>query len=51
MYVFPVNANAQLDETFQQYLAIPDSPAFLSSEDIAAHREEWINAWTETVLR
>ncbi len=51
MYVFPVNTDAQLDETFQKYLAIPDAPAFLSPADIAAHREEWINAWTETVLR
>ncbi|MBC8497222.1 MAG: thiamine ABC transporter substrate-binding protein [Chloroflexi bacterium] len=51
MYVFPVNPNAELDETFQQYLTIPDAPAFLSPADIAAHREQWINAWTETVLR
>ncbi|MBL6980776.1 MAG: thiamine ABC transporter substrate-binding protein [Anaerolineales bacterium] len=51
MYVFPVNANAQLDETFQEYLAIPDEPAFLPPADIATHREEWINAWTELVLR
>ncbi len=51
MYVFPVNANAELNETFQQYLAIPEAPAFLSPADIAAHREEWINAWTEAVLR
>ncbi len=51
MYVFPVNPNANLDKTFQEYLATPDAPAFLSPTDIAAHREEWINAWTETVLR
>ena len=51
MYVFPVNTHAQLDETFQKYLAIPDAPAFLSPADIAAHRETWIKAWTETVLR
>jgi len=51
MYVFPVNPNAELDETFQRYLTIPDAPAFLSPADIAAHREQWINAWTETVLR
>ena len=51
MYVFPVNTNARLDETFQKYLAIPAHPAYVSPEDIAANREAWINAWTETVLR
>ena len=51
MYVFPVNPNAKLNETFQKFLAIPENPAYVSPEDIAANREAWINAWTETVLR
>jgi thiamine transport system substrate-binding protein len=51
MYVFPVNPDAKLDPTFEQYLAIPENPAYLDPEEIAAHREEWINAWTELVLR
>jgi thiamine transport system substrate-binding protein len=51
MYVFPVNPNAKLDATFQKFLAIPQNPADVSSEDIAANREAWINAWTTTVLR
>ncbi len=51
MFVFPVNENAKLDETFQKYLAIPDETANVSSEAIAENREEWIQAWTELVLR
>jgi thiamine transport system substrate-binding protein len=51
MYVFPVNSNAALDPTFVEHLAVPDEPAFVSPADIAAHREEWIQDWTETVLR
>jgi thiamine transport system substrate-binding protein len=51
MYVFPVNPEAQLDEVFLQYLAVPENPAVLDPADIAAHREAWIQAWTETVLR
>jgi thiamine transport system substrate-binding protein len=51
MYVFPVNPDAQLDETFEKYLAVPENPATLDPADIAAHREKWINDWTETVLR
>jgi len=50
MYVFPVNPKAKLNETFQKYLAMPDKPAFVSPADIAAHREEWIQAWTDVVL-
>jgi thiamine transport system substrate-binding protein len=51
MYVFPVNSNAKLNDTFQRYLSIPEQPAIISPDDIAANREKWINAWTEVVLR
>lgn len=51
MYVFPVNPDAQLDETFVQYLAVPKHPVTLDPVDIATNRETWIRAWTETVLR
>ncbi|MEA3349146.1 MAG: thiamine ABC transporter substrate-binding protein [Chloroflexota bacterium] len=51
MYVFPVNPKAELDETFVEYLTVHASPAFVTPADIAAHREEWIEAWTEAVLR
>ena len=51
MFVFPVNENAQLDEVFARYMAIPETTTFVSPEEIAANREEWIRAWTETVLR
>jgi thiamine transport system substrate-binding protein len=51
MFVFPVNENAQLDEVFAEHLAMPESTAFVSPEAIAANREAWVMAWTETVLR
>ena len=51
MYVFPVNREAQLDPAFLEYLAVPEKTAHLEPADIAANREKWINAWTETVLR
>lgn len=51
MFVFPVNENAQLDETFIKYLAIPESPVILDPASIAENRENWISAWTEVVLR
>jgi thiamine transport system substrate-binding protein len=51
MFVFPVNPDAKLDETFQKFLAIPEKPAYVSPQDIAANREKWIKDWTEVVLK
>lgn len=51
MFVFPVNQNATLPDEFVQYAQIPDQPAQLDPAEIAANREAWIQAWTETVLR
>jgi thiamine transport system substrate-binding protein len=51
MFVFPVNPEAQLEQAFVNFLAVPDEPATLSPALIAANREAWIRAWTETVLR
>jgi thiamine transport system substrate-binding protein len=51
MFVFPVHPQAQLDDTFVEFLAIPENPVSLDPQEIAANREAWIMAWTETVLR
>jgi len=51
MFVFPVNIQAELPEVFVEYAAMPDEPVYMDSETIAAHREEWIEAWADTVLR
>ncbi len=51
MFVLPVNREAQLDTTFAQFTAQPETPASLDPEVISANREKWIKAWTETVLR
>jgi thiamine transport system substrate-binding protein len=51
MYVFPVNSNAVLAPEFVDFLVLPEEPAFVSPDDIAVHREEWLDAWTEAVLR
>lgn len=51
MFVFPVNQNAALPEEFVRYAQIPDQPAELDPDRIAANRDKWIAAWTETVIR
>jgi len=51
MFVYPVNSEARLPEEFIYYAQPAVEPARLSPEDMAAHREEWIQAWDEIVLR
>lgn len=51
MFVFPVNSQAKLDEQFSQFLINPQKTAVIAPGVIAANREQWIQAWMETVLR
>jgi thiamine transport system substrate-binding protein len=50
MFVFPVNKNAKLNETFTKYLVTPQKLAQVSPDAIAANRDQWIQAWTKVVL-
>lgn len=51
MFVYPANQNAELPEPFIQFAEQPQSPALLDSALIAQNREQWIQAWSEVVLR
>jgi thiamine transport system substrate-binding protein len=51
MFVFPVNPEAELPEVFVEYAQVAEEPVQVDSAEIDAHREEWIQAWTKTVLR
>ena len=51
MFVYPANPNAALPETFTKYAQIPTQPATLAPDVIAAKRDEWIQAWTDVVLK
>ena len=51
MFVFPVNSEAALDEVFSEHLVVPQKTVDVRPEEIAANRENWINEWTETILR
>jgi thiamine transport system substrate-binding protein len=50
MFVFPVNKNAKLNETFTKYLVTAQKLAQVSPDQIAANRDQWIQAWTQAVL-
>lgn len=51
IFMFPVNPDAQLDETFVEFLAIPEQPVVVSSEAIVDNREAWLEAWRGVVLQ
>ncbi|MCI0551939.1 MAG: thiamine ABC transporter substrate-binding protein [Anaerolineae bacterium] len=51
MFVYPVNPNAALPEEFVKYAQIPEQPASLTPDDIAANRDRWIQEWTDVVLK
>lgn len=51
MFVFPVHPRAVLPLEFQQVVIIPEKPATLSPQEIAATRDAWIEAWREVVLK
>lgn len=50
MFVFPVNSQALLPEEFNLYVQVPDKPATLPVDVIAAGRDGWIEAWRNVVL-
>jgi thiamine transport system substrate-binding protein len=50
MAVFPVNPGAALPEAFTKFAPAPERPATLPPDEIAAHREEWMDAWKEVML-
>lgn len=51
MFVFPSNRKARLPLVFTKHTVIADRPIMIDPEKIASHRDAWIEAWTETVLR
>ncbi len=51
MFVFPARADVELHPIFAEHAAIPDQPAQVAPELIEEHREEWIQAWAEVMLR
>ena len=50
MCVFPVREGAALPEAFE-FAEPPEQPADIDFETIDENRDEWIEAWTDVVLR
>ena len=51
MYVYPVVTGAALPDVFTKFAVVPPSSLSLPPKDIAASRDQWIDQWTNIVLR
>ena len=51
MFVFPVNQNAHIPQEFLDHIQVPDQPAVVDPNKIAANREVWIEQWRELIIR
>jgi len=51
MFVFPVNPQASLPKVFLDNTSVPTNGYELPTAEIDAHREEWIDTWTDLVVR
>jgi thiamine transport system substrate-binding protein len=51
MWVYPARTGTALPEVFTKFAQEPSEVATLTPEQLQAGREEWIQAWTDVVLR
>jgi thiamine transport system substrate-binding protein len=49
MFVFPVNENAKLPDSFTKHTSIPEDPVEMDYLTIGENRDRWIQEWTEIV--
>jgi thiamine transport system substrate-binding protein len=51
MFVFPARSDVALPRVFRRFAQVPGAPATMTPTTIGLHRAEWIDQWTDTVLR
>jgi thiamine transport system substrate-binding protein len=51
MFVFPAVEGTPLPPVFTKYAEVPEHPFTLPPAEIGAQRDQWIEQWTNTVLR
>jgi len=50
MYVYPARAGVPLPSAWRRHAPLADDPYSLSPATVDAHREEWIQQWSDTVV-
>jgi thiamine transport system substrate-binding protein len=50
MYMYPADPDVELPADWQKFAPLADEPFEVAPSDVAAHRDEWIEQWTTTVV-
>ncbi len=50
MYMYPADDSVALPDGWAEFAPLADEPFDVAPQDITAHRDEWIKAWTATVV-
>src|SRR5690606_32914249 len=50
MYMHPADPDVELPAEWEQFAPLADEPFEVAPADVAAHRDEWIQQWTTTVV-
>jgi thiamine transport system substrate-binding protein len=50
VFVYPVREGVSLPGEFTEFSAVPEAVLSLDSDEIAAHRDEWLEQWASIVL-
>jgi thiamine transport system substrate-binding protein len=51
LFVYPARTEVELPEEFTTFSVLPDDPLTVEPAEISEHREEWVDEWTQIVLR
>ncbi len=51
LFVYPANRNVDLPAEFTDFSVVADDPYSIDPATIDANRDDWIETWTDTVLR
>jgi thiamine transport system substrate-binding protein len=50
-FVFPVNSNAVIPESFSRYISRPENPLSIEHNVIAENRVAWLDEWSSIVFK
>ncbi|HJN91474.1 MAG TPA: thiamine ABC transporter substrate-binding protein [Dehalococcoidia bacterium] len=51
MFVYPVHRDAALPDEFSRFAEVPETVASIDPDEVQANLEDWLDAWTDTVVR
>jgi thiamine transport system substrate-binding protein len=50
MYMYPVSSSVKVPDDWAQWAPLATQPLSVPAADIAAHRSDWLQQWSDAVL-